>query len=127
MVPEPSLFGIGKTRWEFLNSFANWFAAAGSFAAAIVALYLANRAGKPTARVSVSHRILVGPGSQKPYPEFAVFTIVNTGDRPIRVSQIGWEMGLVRKSFAIQIYEATLSSPLPVDFHTAKRHHGWYL
>ncbi len=37
---EPSLFGIGKAEWELINSFADWFAAAGTFAAAGVALYL---------------------------------------------------------------------------------------
>jgi hypothetical protein len=112
---EPSLFGIGKAQWDFFNSFANWFAAIGTFAAAGVALYLANRAARPSARVSVGHRILVGAGYTKPYPEFAVFRIVNTGDRPIRVSQIGWKTGLFRKRFAIQLYDATQSSPLPVD------------
>lgn len=71
---EPTLFGVSKSLWDIINGFANWFAAAGSFAAAAVALYLANRAARPTAKVSVGHRILIGPGSTKPYPEFAVFT-----------------------------------------------------
>lgn len=114
-MPEPSFLGIGKTQWDLINSFANWFAAAGSFAAAWVALYLANRAAHPSARVSVGHRIIVGPGYKKPYPEYAVFRIVNTGDRPIRVSQIGWKTGIFRKRFAIQMFDATQSSPLPVD------------
>jgi hypothetical protein len=112
---EPSLFGIGKTQWDLINSFANWFAAAGSFAAAFVALYLARRAGTPSARVSVGHRIVVGPGSAKPYPEFAHFRIVNTGDRPIRISQIGWKTGLLKTRHAIQLFEPTMSSPLPVE------------
>ncbi len=112
---DPSLFGIGKAQWELINSFANWFAAIGSIAAAATALYIANRSARPTARVSVGHRILLGSGIKKPYPEFAVFRIVNTGDRPIRVSQIGWRTGLFRKRFAIQMYEPTQSSPLPVE------------
>lgn len=115
MGPEPSLFGIGKTQWELINSFANWLAAAGSFAAALVALYLASRASKPSARVTIGHRLVIGPGIAEPYPEFIVFNIVNTGDRPIRVSQIGWKAGLLRKRFAIQRYDAKISSPLPVE------------
>ena len=112
---EPSLFGIDKGQWELINSFANWFAALGTFAAAGIALYLANRAGRPTAQVSVGHRIIVGPGSTKPYPEYAVFRIVNTGDRPITVSQIGWKHGLIRRRFAVQTFEPGSSSPLPVE------------
>jgi hypothetical protein len=112
---DPSLFGIGKAQWELFNSFANWFAALGSIAAAATALYIATRSARPRARVSVGHRILVGPGSKKPYPEFVEFRIVNTGDRPIRVSQIGWRTGLLPKRFAIQTYEPTQSSPLPVE------------
>ncbi len=112
---EPSLFGVGRAQWDLINSFANWFAATGSFAAVGVALYLANRAAKPSARVSVGHRILIGPGSEKPYPEFAVFRIVNTGDRPIKVVQIGWKTGLFRKRFAVQMFEPSQSSVLPVD------------
>ena len=112
---DPSLFGIDRGQWELINSFANWFAALGTFAAAGVALYLANRAGKPSAQVSVGHRIIIGPGVSKPYPEYAIFRIVNTGDRPITVSQIGWKHGLIRKRFAVQTFEAGSSSSLPVE------------
>lgn len=112
---EPSLFGLSKSHWDLINGFANWFAAAGSFAAAGIALYISNRASKPSARVSVGHRIIIGPGSVKPYPEFVVFRIVNTGDRPIRVIQLGWKVGLFRKRFAVQMYEAAQSSKLPVE------------
>jgi hypothetical protein len=59
MMPEPSLFGIGKTQWDLINSFAGWFAAAGSVVAAVVALYLAKRSVRPSARVYVGHRILI--------------------------------------------------------------------
>jgi hypothetical protein len=111
---DPSLFGIGKAQWDLINGFANWFAAIGSFAAAAVALYIANRAAKPSARVNVGHRIIIGGGVTKPYPEYVVFKIVNTGDRPIQISQIGWKTGLTRKRHAIQLYEPTQSSPLPV-------------
>ena len=121
LMSEPSLFGFGKAQWDLVNGFANWFAAIGSFAAAAVALFIANRSAKPTATLSVGHRILIGPGSTKPYPEFAVFRIVNTGDRPIRIIQIGWRTGLFRKRFAVQMYEPMQSSTLPVDLTHADR------
>lgn len=126
LMSEPSLFGFGKAQWDLVNGFANWFAAIGSFAAAAVALFIANRSAKPTATLSVGHRILIGPGSTKPYPEFAVFRIVNTGDRPIRIIQIGWRTGLFRKRFAVQMYEPMQSSTLPVDL-THGQEANWYV
>lgn len=115
LMSEPSLFGIGKAQWDLINGFANWFAAFGSFTAAFVALYIANRATKPSARVSVGHRIIVGGGFTKPYPEYVVFRIVNTGDRPIQINQIGWKTGLFKKRHAVQLFESAQSSPLPVS------------
>lgn len=112
---EPVFLGLSTAHWELINSFAHWFSAIASFVAAGVALYLANRASKPTARALVGHRIVVGPGSREPYPEYVLFKIVNTGDRPIRVSQIGWRWGLLRKRVAVQTYDEGLSSRLPID------------
>jgi hypothetical protein len=123
---EPSLFGISKSEWDMINAFASWFAAAGSVAAAGVALYLANRASKPTAQVSVGHRILVGPGSVEPFPEFAVFRIVNTGDRPITITQLGWKVGLFRKRFAVQMFDQAISSKMPIEL-THGQEAVWYL
>lgn len=123
---EPSLFGFTKSQWDMFNSFANWFAAVGTFVAAGVALYLANRAAKPSAQVSVGHRILIGPGSKKPYPEFAVFRIVNTGDRPIKVIQLGWKVGLFRKRYAVQMFDEPQSSKLPIEL-THGQEGTWYV
>jgi len=112
---DPTLFGISKSFWELINSFAGWFSATGSLVTAGIALYIANRAAKPTAKVSVGHRLIIGPGVSQPYPAFAQFKIVNTGDRPIRVVQIGWRAGLFKKSFAVQMYDETHSSRLPIE------------
>ena len=112
---EPSMFGITKPYWDMLNGLANWFAAAGSFAAAGVALFISNRAAKPSARVTVGHKIIITQGASKPYSEFVVFRIVNTGDRPIHVIQLGWKAALFRKRFAVQMFDSTHSSPLPTE------------
>ena len=112
---EPSLFGISKSTWDLVNGFANWFAAVGSFAAAAVALHIANRSARPTARFSVGHRITIRPGDKPPYPEYVVFRVVNTGDRPIRIVQIGWSVRWPQRRAAIQQFEQIHSSTLPVD------------
>lgn len=123
---EPSFLGISKSAWDMINGFANWFAALGSLAAAVVALYIANRAAKPTARVSVTQNLIVASGSSPPYPEFARFRIVNTGDRPIRITQLGWKWGVFRKRYAIQMHEHPLSSGLPVELSHGQEA-NWYI
>ncbi|MBK9596445.1 MAG: hypothetical protein IPO57_14290 [Rhodocyclales bacterium] len=112
---EPTLFGIGKADWELYNSFSNWLSAVGTLAAVIVSLYLARRSGRPRAKVSVGHRIVITPGDKREPPEVIVFRIVNTGDRTIRITNIGWRIGLRNKRYAIQMYDPTQSSPLPVE------------
>lgn len=111
---EPTILGITNSAWNVINGLANWFAAVGSIAAAAVALYIANRSSRPSAKLSIGHRI-VGPGSTKPYPEYVVFRVVNTGDRPIRIVQIGWSIRWPKRRAAIQMYEESISSPLPID------------
>lgn len=126
-IVEPSLFGIDKSQWEIINGLANWLSAFGSIAAACVALYLANKSGKPSAAVRVGHRIIIaGDGSGPPYPEYVVFNIVNTGDRPIRVSQIGWRIGLFRKRYAVQLYDQHQSSRLPIEL-THGQEASWFV
>lgn len=112
---EPSLFGISKSEWELINSFANWLSAIGTLAAVAVSLYLASRLSIPTAKLTVGHRIIIEPGMKGQPPEYVLFQIVNTGDRPIRVTGIGWKVGLWKKRQAVQMSEALISSPLPVD------------
>lgn len=125
-MPEPSFLGLSKPHWDLINGFANWFAAAGSIAAAAVALYIANRAARPSAEVSVGHRVIFGPGSTEPHPQYVVFHIVNTGDRPIRIKQIGWKVGFFRKQFAVQQFDQTSSSTLPADL-THGQEASWYV
>lgn len=122
----PSFFGLSKADWELINSFASWASAAGSFAAAWVALHLANRIATPKAEVSVGHRIMIEQGGKQPIPEFVVFRIVNSGDRIIRINQIGWKVGLRKKLFAVQLFEPSMSSPLPVELAHGQEAH-WYV
>jgi hypothetical protein len=113
-MPEPTLFGIGKAEWELYNSFANWIAAIGTVAAVWVSLHLANRVSRFKAKFSVGHRLVIQPGVPDT-PEYVVFRIVNTGERSLRITQIGWKVGLFRKRYAMQLYDEIQSSRLPVD------------
>jgi len=97
------------------NAVGTWLAGLATFAAVIVSLYLANRLSTPKAKLTVGHRIIVEPGVKGPAPEYVLFQIVNTGERPIRVTGIGWKVGFWKKREAIQLFEGLLSSPLPIE------------
>lgn len=112
---EPSLFGIAKSQWEIINSFASWLSAISTLAAVWVSLHLANRISSPRAEISIRHQLIIEPGTKEPYPEFVVFRVVNHGDRTLRVTGIGWKVGFWKKRFAMQMFETSLSSPLPVE------------
>lgn len=123
---DPTFLGLEKSTWDIVNGLANWFAAFGSVAAAAVALYIANRSARPSAELTVGHRISIGPGSKEPYPQYAVFRIVNTGDRPIRIVQIGWSIRWPKRRAAVQMYEQSMSSRLPVDLSHGQEA-SWYV
>lgn len=111
-----TFLGLTQSQWQFINTFGDWFAALGTFAAVVVSLYLANRSSRPKVRVSAGLRVIVEVGTQGPTPEFLAIRVVNTGDRPVRITGVGWKLGLVRKRYADQMTGALpLSSPLPVE------------
>lgn len=111
-----TFLGVSKSHWDLINSFSNWLSAIGTIAAVIVSLWLASRAWRLQAKVSVGHRIIIQTGARGEYPEIMVFQIVNTGERPIRVKSIGWRTGIFRwKRFAPQMHDQQQSSPLPIE------------
>lgn len=120
---EPTLFGLSKAEWDFFNSFSNWLSAIATTAAVIVSLYLARRAGKPRAAVSVGHRVVITPGDKAEPPEIISFRIVNTGDRSIRITSIGWQVGIWRKRYAMQISDENMSSPMPIELAHGQEAH----
>jgi hypothetical protein len=112
---ELTLFGIGKAEWELYNSFSNWVSAFATLAAVLVSLHLARRSGRPRAKVSVSLRLIITPGSSGKIPHVISFSIVNTGDRVIRVTSIGWQVGFWKKRYAYQSHDPGQSSEMPIE------------
>jgi hypothetical protein len=113
-MPEPTFLGITKATWDLYNGFANWFAALGSFAAAAAALYIASRANRISAKVSITRSLIVYSG-QSTRLDVIAFRIVNTGDRRIRVTNIGWMWGKKKKRFAVQTCDPAQSTRIPCD------------
>lgn len=107
--------GLPQSQWQFINTFADWVSALATAAAVWISLWLARRSTQPKARLTCAVVITIGNGY--PRREYVSFSIVNTGDRPIRVTNIGWKLGLLKKNFAIQLAgsERHLNSQLPVD------------
>lgn len=103
--------------WKFINTFAPWLSAAGTFAAVTVSLYLA-RADRPLKlEATAGHRIIIehGNGSEEKYPEFLYIQVINTGHRVATITNVGWKVGLFKKRHAIQTVQKDMySSGIPV-------------
>ena len=113
---EPIFLGLSKVQWELINSFSNWLSALGTIAAVVVSLWLATRATRLQCQASVGHRLVIEQGAKENYPEIVVFNIVNTGERPIRVTSIGWRVGFFRwRRDAMQMFDRVQSSAMPIE------------
>ncbi len=113
-MPEPSFLGIDKSHWDFVNSFANWLSAAGTLAAVVVSLWLAGNTSRPKAKLSAGVRLIVERGVDVA-PEYLVLSVVNVGQTAFRVIWIGWRVRSPKKRFAMQLFDASLSSSLPAN------------
>jgi hypothetical protein len=101
--------------WRFINTFAPWLSAIGTIAAVFLSLYLARQDRKIFLKVSAGHRIIVGHGVEKPYPEYLSICVVNIGHRDAQIINIGWKAGIIRKRYAIQTtINDGMSSDMPV-------------
>ena len=103
------------TTLDILSIIGVWLAGIGTVEAVITSLYLARRDSRVSLKVSVGHRIMLGPGIEKP-PEYCSIYIVNQGFRKATITNIGWKVGFFRKQYAIQQIDGNAySSPLPVE------------
>lgn len=101
--------------WKFVNTFAPWLSAIGTLSAVTLSLYLARRDKNIRLKVSAGHRIIVGPGSQEPYPEYLSIHVVNVGHRDAQIINIGWKVGILQKRYAVQsTVQDRISSSIPV-------------
>ncbi len=97
---------------QLLGVLAEWFAAAGTIGAVIVALYLArkDRLVHPLGEADRSLLIDAKGHSQ----EFLAISVLNLATRPFTVSSIFWRTGIFRKKYWLQDLDPNpLSSRLP--------------
>ena len=79
------------TQFEILMVLAASISAVGTIMASIVALYLARRSSKVTMRTYFGIRSSVSPTG--PIGKAITFGVTNLGDRPIKISLLGWQIG----------------------------------
>ncbi|WP_314437478.1 hypothetical protein [Massilia timonae] len=116
-----------------LAVFGTWVAALGSISAAVVALYLANRSGaqrlKSTVTVVIrftSASTLFQPGER--VDTLLRFEVLNLGDRPVQITQLGWQAGLWTKSHCMQMVPPMMHNySLPVDLEYGQSAHWLFL
>ncbi|MDK6076685.1 hypothetical protein [Massilia varians] len=122
-------FGLTKEYLDVLAVLGTWVAALGSIGAAVVALYLANRSGAQRLKPNVTVVIKFTPASPLFQPKerietFLRFDVVNSGGRPVRITQLGWQTGLWKKRHCVQMNPAVVgNSSLPVDLEHGQSAH----
>ena len=97
-----------------------WVSGIGSLAAAIVALYLANRTQIIRLNVHVGLMdVVIGDGS--PLQKHLGFQVTNLGEKPVIVNTAGWAIGKEKKRrFAVQPLQSPHSAQYPVELAHGK-------
>lgn len=100
-------------KWKFINTFAPWFSAFGTFAAVTVSLYL-TRKERIRLALEAGRRAVGSLGQEGKFLTYLQIYIVNTGRREATITSIHWQFGLFRKVRAVQFPpNNAISSSLP--------------
>jgi hypothetical protein len=84
--------------WRFINTFAPWFSALGTFTAVVVSLYLARRGDRLRLRLRCGIRIRIPMGAAPgPKSRFVNLEVINVGRRPARIANLYWKTGVLRR------------------------------
>ena len=88
---------------KVIDAFGSWISGLGAMLAVVVSLYLSREASRPRAKISISVLEFFDgiPGNTQ---SFLGANITNIGNRPLKVTNIGWRWGLpFRRRHAIQL------------------------
>ncbi len=81
-----------------------WVASIGTISAVILSLYFAYNRGKIKLKVTAGHRLVITPGLNS-RPEYCSIKVVNAGDRPAKITSVGWETGRFKnKKHFVQLF-----------------------
>jgi hypothetical protein len=95
---------VTRDTYDWLMLAAQAFSAIGTVGAVIVAIGLARRQNRPSVQATVNLVHLVATGQRAgDGPEFLKISAVNDGFRDVVITNIGWQLGHLRKRHFIQL------------------------
>ena len=97
-----------------------WVAGLATFAAVIVALYLARRSEQVRLKIHVGLRVMViGDGS--PPQEHLSIRVTNIRERPVTINTVGWAVGKGKqRRYCIQPVSGRFTAQYPVELTQGK-------
>lgn len=87
-MPESELF------WLKVSAIGQVAGALATFLAVAVSLYIALHGRRPRLKLKVGKRMFLGGGL--PDRDVIMFSVTNTGERPVHVRSLGWQTGWLR-------------------------------
>ena len=102
--------------WKFINTFAPWLSAIGTLLAVVVSLYLAYTSRRQKLKPTVSITFMVTQGQkEKIYPEYVSLKAINIGHTKVKITNIGWNVGFLKKRTFLQTNPKNIySSEIPI-------------
>lgn len=105
--------------WLKVGAIGQVAGAIATFLAVVASLYIALRSHKPRMRIRVGERLIIGGSAYDP-DRVLVFSVANTGERPIHVRTVGWRTGWLRwgpsflkRAYAVQLTGGTVTPVAP--------------
>jgi len=89
---------MSTEEWKFINTFAPWFSAIGTFLAVVVSLYLSYTSRRQKLKPSVSIMIMLTQGQkEKVYPEYVWLRATNIGHTKVNISNLAGMWDFLKK------------------------------
>jgi hypothetical protein len=103
-IPEPTL--------RLLEVAGSWVSGVGALLAVWVSLSLARRQTAVRLSVRAGLRLIVTPGECHK-PEYVSIEVVNVGQAPVVITNVGWRWGNWKKRYAVQLLDGIAPSQVP--------------
>jgi hypothetical protein len=105
-----------ENTWKFINTFAPWFSALGTFTAVLISLRIANTANRFQVRVFAARTRLVNMGQRVSEGESVVMvSATNLGRRQARITGLYWRRLGQRGAFQQIASDHRMSARIPSD------------
>lgn len=112
---------MNKEFWQFINSFAPWLSAIGTFLAVLVALYFSRKDNRINLKVAayLGEPVFLERPSKK--QEFICISVTNVGHRPAILNAIYFENLLKKKIKYFLVSDQSFSSKIPIKLNDGEQ------